>query len=418
MLRVRRSAASLAYDPGVSASRDRSTDGDRFIAGDPLRGLAALGVFVLHAGGAALLATGYEERFPGVEGRLDAYGDVLGSLLLAGFFGVWIFFVLSGYLIGRPFVRAAVDGRPAPSMRRYARNRALRILPAYWAVLTVVIVFVVWLTGKAGISAGQLLPLYAFVLPDDNPLGGWIAHVWTLEVEAKFYIAMPLAAFVVAPAVRRLSTARLRALAIAVPCLAWVVLAPFLTQTVGVNAFLSLLRLFVAGIALAALEPLVRQRFAGRRGWATAATGIFAVAALYIMAFPALYTQVGAPFRTGSGALALDLSVSGLIAAALLRQWTGVSCWRLLDNSATRWLGSRSYSFYLVHLGLVMELSKLLAKAGHGYKVTFILVLIAAIAASALAAELLYRTVERPFLERKRRARLAAGHQPVAVPLG
>lgn len=130
--------------------------------------------------------------------------------------------------------------------------------------------------------------------------------------------------------------------------------------------------------------------------------------------FP-LYAQIGAPFHTGLGELALDLSVSGLIAAALLRQWAGASCWILLDNPATRWLGSRSYSFYLVHFGLVIELSKLLAKAGHGYKVTFVLALMATIPASALAAEVLYRTVERPFLERKRRARMAAGHQPVAV---
>src|SRR5882724_6110621 len=46
--------------------------------------------------------------------------------------GVTLFFVLSGFLLYRPFI----NGRP--SIGRYFRNRALRILPAYWAVLIAV----------------------------------------------------------------------------------------------------------------------------------------------------------------------------------------------------------------------------------------------------------------------------------------
>jgi peptidoglycan/LPS O-acetylase OafA/YrhL len=49
--------------------------------------------------------------------------------------GVTLFFVLSGFLLWRPFARAVIDARDLPSLRRYARNRLLRILPAYWAVL-------------------------------------------------------------------------------------------------------------------------------------------------------------------------------------------------------------------------------------------------------------------------------------------
>ena len=51
--------------------------------------------------------------------------------------GVPLFFVLSGFLLWRPFASAVVSGRELPSLRRYARNRVLRILPAYWAVLAV-----------------------------------------------------------------------------------------------------------------------------------------------------------------------------------------------------------------------------------------------------------------------------------------
>src|SRR4051794_12159761 len=51
--------------------------------------------------------------------------------------GVPMFFVLSGFLLWRPLAASVIEGRQLPSVRRYARNRVLRILPAYWVVLLV-----------------------------------------------------------------------------------------------------------------------------------------------------------------------------------------------------------------------------------------------------------------------------------------
>ena len=45
--------------------------------------------------------------------------------------GVLLFFVLSGFLLFLPYVRAMLDGRPLPAARRFYENRALRILPAF-----------------------------------------------------------------------------------------------------------------------------------------------------------------------------------------------------------------------------------------------------------------------------------------------
>src|SRR5215218_2704244 len=145
----------------------------RFIAGDPLRGLAVIGVVVFHAMNDAMNSTGFGERFQGPEGRLAAYGDVLGSLQVSGSFGVWIFFVLSGYLIGRPFVRAAIYRRPLPSISRYAMKRALRILPTYWVVLALVLVFAVWLTGKAEASARTIGALSVLLIHERDPVNLW-----------------------------------------------------------------------------------------------------------------------------------------------------------------------------------------------------------------------------------------------------
>ena len=52
--------------------------------------------------------------------------------------GVGVFFVISGTLLYLPYARAIRDGRDLPDWRRYARRRAVRILPAYWLALIVV----------------------------------------------------------------------------------------------------------------------------------------------------------------------------------------------------------------------------------------------------------------------------------------
>ncbi len=54
-----------------------------------------------------------------------------------GAFGVAAFFVLSGYLLSRPFWLAIDSGEPMPSLRTYALRRAARILPGFWLALTV-----------------------------------------------------------------------------------------------------------------------------------------------------------------------------------------------------------------------------------------------------------------------------------------
>src|SRR3954454_4417818 len=98
--------------------------GARLDALDGLRGLAALGVLVLH-----VWMFSYGDNGKPPKGLLDL---ALGELRL----GVQLFFVLSGFLLFRPFVAAALDGAGrVPSLTRYAIRRAARILPGYWLAL-------------------------------------------------------------------------------------------------------------------------------------------------------------------------------------------------------------------------------------------------------------------------------------------
>lgn len=54
--------------------------------------------------------------------------------------GVPLFFLLSGFLLFRPFAHAIIHGLPQPSLHRYGKARFLRIAPAYWLVLTFTII--------------------------------------------------------------------------------------------------------------------------------------------------------------------------------------------------------------------------------------------------------------------------------------
>jgi peptidoglycan/LPS O-acetylase OafA/YrhL len=92
-----------------------------------VRAVAAVSVLVFHcwrftAAGASRADLGLVERL------------VLPHLTL----GVTLFFSLSGFLLYRPFVTAAMSGSPFPKVGSYFRNRALRILPAYWVILLAV----------------------------------------------------------------------------------------------------------------------------------------------------------------------------------------------------------------------------------------------------------------------------------------
>jgi peptidoglycan/LPS O-acetylase OafA/YrhL len=113
----------------------------------------------------------------------------------AGGLGVIVFFVISGFLLYRPYAAARAGGRPRPSLRLYARRRALRILPAYWIVLTILAVF----PGVAGVFTGHWWRYYGYLQAYfSGSTSSGIPVAWTLCVEVTFYVGLPLWAWALA----------------------------------------------------------------------------------------------------------------------------------------------------------------------------------------------------------------------------
>jgi peptidoglycan/LPS O-acetylase OafA/YrhL len=170
-------AMSEALPP---ASAPSATTKIRFPALDGCRALAAVGVLITHVS----LLSGFSNR-----------STTIGPYLARMDVGVSVFFVLSGFLLYRPFVAARFAGEPAGDVGAYARRRLMRILPAYWVALTVV-GFVLKAPGfvepHSIVSHYLLLQIY----DSTQLIGGPIQQAWSLATEVAFYVFVPFWAWV------------------------------------------------------------------------------------------------------------------------------------------------------------------------------------------------------------------------------
>ncbi len=160
----------MTPDPGVPTARPQ------FPALDTLRAVGAIAVLTTHV---AFQSGGYLRN--GVVGALLARLDV----------GVAVFFVLSGFLLGRTFLVAAALDAPIPSTGRYYWKRFLRIYPVY-AVCVILALLVLPENGYGGASQ-WLRTLTMTDLFSARQLPAGLTQMWSLSVEATFYAALPLA---------------------------------------------------------------------------------------------------------------------------------------------------------------------------------------------------------------------------------
>ncbi len=109
------------------------------------------------------------------------------ALLLGLSAGVPVFFVISGFLLYRPFVASRLGVAPQPQLRRYTRRRVLRIFPAYWVALTVLAIY----PGLPGVFTDRWWVFYGLVQnysPSEQFHG--LLQAWSLSVEFTFYILL------------------------------------------------------------------------------------------------------------------------------------------------------------------------------------------------------------------------------------
>lgn len=117
------------------------------------------------------------------------------SFVMTGAVGVSAFFVLSGMLLSIPFWRAFLNGKPFPNLLEFARRRAVRIVPGFYASLCLSVLLTAFFVPDAqavvlrflsGLTFTSALH-YVILFPAD--LNG---PLWSIGFEVLCYAAMPI----------------------------------------------------------------------------------------------------------------------------------------------------------------------------------------------------------------------------------
>lgn len=307
----------LSYAP----SRPRRAE-SHVRAYDGIRGIAILLVLLRHVG---------------EDGPARRLGGAVAAALNAGWLGVDVFFVLSGFLITGILLDARGEGtRPAAGyFRNFYARRALRIFPAYYLFLA--IVFVV---GHPATPYGTWwywsYLSNALIARHGWPDGPWeTGHLWSLAVEEQFYLVWPaiialtprrwlpgLCLWLIAAAVAM----RVTLIHHGMPLAAYV-LMPSRADTLAIGALLAIVL---------------------KRGWHVRVPGLTVVT---LGVLGALFVTHQLDHRLTIGGLVIGSLATSLLTAACIGQ---VSDNRVLRR-ALEWgplvsFGTYSYAIYLVQL--------------------------------------------------------------------
>jgi peptidoglycan/LPS O-acetylase OafA/YrhL len=288
---------------------------------DILRGCAVLAVFFYHG----LYWTGATSS--------NRLARLFIQSTIVGWLGVNLFFVLSGFLI----TGVLMDAKGRPSFYRdFYLRRALRILPAYLALIAILIL-VGWLQFKSAMVALLFIANYDYLFH----FGGY-GPLWSLSVEEQFYLIWPTI-------VGRVSTRVLliisTALCLIEPLLRWLTASGHLP----LGNVHTLTYLIADNLALGALAAIF-----ARSGYGTLRNGIKLGLVLCMGGLAVL--AVGYPFgimhRTNAFGAAFqivpwNLIFTGVLLLSLgLRSPLASSIW----TAPLRFFGNISYGLYLIHV--------------------------------------------------------------------
>jgi peptidoglycan/LPS O-acetylase OafA/YrhL len=376
----------------------------RFPGLDGVRALAAIAVLAFHA-----------SEFSGAE-RARWWGPLADRLAIS----VPVFFVVSGFVLYRPFLAGHAGLGPRPSLRRYTKARVLRIVPGYWLAMTLLAIY----PGLTGVFTSDWWRYFAFAQIYSlrtEPLG--LPPAWTLDVEVVFYAALPLLALLAArrPLERAAAGRPLRhdvASKIHLLGLGGLILASTAFRVWGTRADPgsaltvwppALIGWFAGGMLLATLS--VRRQAAGHPtgegpGGPRAGTACWVAAALGAIALAAWVPSQLFPPQEPALRLAFENLAYIAIAVLVVAPAVGVigrggPPARVLAFRPLQLIGVISYGVYLWHYPIIQTLHD--HGLGDSGTLSTLGLAAAALAIASLAATLSYVAVERPAMRLRRR---------------
>lgn len=317
------------------------------------------------------------------------------GLLPFGWTGVWLFYVISGFVISRNFIEenATADLRPSAHYLSFLVRRTFRIIPPYVAyiLLCMIAALIINLPPQA-----REIPYLAtftynwrmiFSLQEQSPIFG---HLWTISVEEQFYLFFPWLILLL----RRDVTIRALLAIVALGPIFRFLLAQYLSATfpsdpgrISFGVYASSLGQFDAfalGSLLAHFESNIRNspQIARRMMWLAVVVGTF-----YAITYAGLNALAGArgidvvrniisgiafgEKREVFVYIAVDLGAAAIVAGAI----AGWKVFKFLEHPKLVSVGQASYSGYLLHPLTLIVIHKVAGSTGIAGSIAFKLII-------------------------------------------
>lgn len=367
---------------------------------DGLRGLAILGVVMTHLSGFWFSRT-----------RLPLDVPLLGVDLLHffqyGSLGVMLFFLLSGYLLTWTEEKRARRG--SYRILSYAKRRALRLVPAYY--VSIVLVVLLWPnTPSFDTLAIHLMFLQGFV-PEYLTVN---SVVWSLTPEVIFYLALPFLVLKLRRSYQRLAILG----ALLIVSLATRILMsgnafdtlPIIGDSLsGPRMYFfptTFLYLFLVGMLLRMLVERTEVTNGSLRWRRLLALGLTVIPVSVLAVFPYLvvkhYRSLSSPEAMIAEGMVVLIFASALLGSPLLKP--------LLNWRPLVFIGEISYSLFLLHTTVIFLMIRYLLPAAKPWLVqqsgltvwaSFAIYTVSILAVAVVVSYLSYRFIESPFLRRK-----------------
>ena len=399
--------------PVLMASPDRRAVGSRALYLDAFRGIACLMVFYFHY-------------------ALNLGVKVGGYMFgLWGFTGVHLFFILSGYLLFQPFLKAILGDRPFPSVKGFYQRRFIRIYPPFFVSLLIY----VGLRKFSHTNVPDLHNIIAHAAMVSNYIDPKLWYsinpvYWSLAIEMQFYVLLPLLCLLFSrggtlkPENRAFAlvafTFALGVAARTFEFFYWRSHGPT-ADTIYFRSIFSYLDLFAVGMLIAVLrrEPLasrLRARFP-LPGLVLSGVVVLLSANLWCtLVSPAAWLDTPNALYTVGFPVVVCAAWGMILIAVILNEGYNPG---LLNRGFLIWAGQISYSIYLYHVGVefctmrVIHLSYSL-----GWDLRNILYTVITLPLTLAVAAIMYYLVERPcvnWLSKPRSAELNASNVEKAL---
>jgi peptidoglycan/LPS O-acetylase OafA/YrhL len=313
----------------------------RLPALDVVRVIGALAVVGHHVGFATGINTG---------------GGVWGGWLARLDSGVALFFVLSGFLLFRPWAQAQATGGDRPGTGRYLWRRVMRVLPAYWVTVVVCLLLI---DRNADARAGDWIRHLTLtqIYERDQLLHG-LSQTWSLCTEVVFYLLLPAIAAALTAGRKRSGRPWAIVAGAFVITGVWVALigAGVLTASLHTMWLPAYGLWFGAGMLLASISVGLRHgtrprwRFLDEIAAAPVACWVAALAVYAIATTPiAGPLDLAEPSATEFGLKMLLYTLLAVLITIPLAFGSQTRTKDLFSSSTARWMGTVSYGIFLWH---------------------------------------------------------------------